>query len=807
VKTEGLFLVEIKDSKTGKEVIKTITDIEIPDTLNEMFADSENIVAKLGERVQQIYFTVGRVKPNGSKRPGLDQQQIMFDFDYVIQDRKEEYVKLFCEHFKLDREKTGIVDSGYGLQFHVMFKTPAVEKDFNECDGFFRTQVRLMELKMQDSGLIDEFIIGGKKQITHIDSSVFRLASLARFPNTINHAPKKERELRRTKLIQGKVEPQADSLKALLQIDLDEELGETKNIRTLKIDTEFVKQNCGLLQFALNNPADLHEKDFFLVVGLLKHCAKTEADGEALCLEFFRELKRVTKSPTLGGYSEKKALEKIIRAKPASYKKIDLHGDWCKNDPGRPRNQHPLQMRSPNFIATQDSGFHRVKENKNGQFTYQPEFEDLRRFFELQHSYISCNEVCWIFNGKFYERFEKDFLKNFAQEHFNPTADTSMVSEFTNLVLRTNLIRPADWEKNTERKTCFNNGVLDIDSGVFTPHDDKKTTKQFLFRSCVPYDYDPQATAPLFDKFMDDVVRGIPEFKQNALEYFGYAIAGEPIWLAQTLLLLGPDGAGGKSTTLDTVKKVVGSGLYSTLSLEDLNDPQARAMLEGKYFNVFGETESSKYMQSKVWKALTTGEEVTIKNVFEKPYSIKSRAKMMFASNHVPKSNDTSDAFFRRWLVIPFTRNFIEEGVVDSFIGKKLEAELPGIFNMLVNAYKRLKARGSFEIGPESRKVFEEFKNEVDPVRGWFYECVEDQGTGEEARASFVSSSDLFANFHQYCRDQNLEFGGKIVTGKAFALKIQKMFKNPKIDRQIRRSGGSGDSKRGYWGLRTKLEN
>lgn len=816
MKTEGAFLFEIKRSRGNKEVIKLI-DIEIPDSLPEMLDQYEDIVEKLGDQKEQIYYTVGKVrrsvdKPNN--REAISQKHLLVDIDHVIQDKKEEYIKIFCAHFDIERAKTGIIDSGYGLQFLIGFKKEAYKKDFDDANSAWRKQVQLLELAFAEHNLIGSFDAWNEKEKcfiqvhTHVDTTPYRPCSLARFPGTVNHAEHKKREARPVRLIQGKVEPQAESLLALMQKNLgsmDEEI-EKSQFQTLKIDGEFVKSNCGFLQHFLNNPKEVHEGDFFLVVGILKHCYPTPEEGEKACLEWFHLLQKESQSPTITSANDHWAMGKIIRALPISYKKIDQLGEWSKSDPGRPKIKHPLQMRSPTFVATRDSGFHRVKEGKNGKFTMLPEYEDLRKFFEGTYSYVSCNEVCWVFNGKFYERFEKDYLRNFAQTHFNPIADTSMVQEFTNLVLRTNLIRPEDWEKNTERKVNFNNGVLDIESGVFTPHDDKKTTKQFLFKSCVPYDYDPAATAPTFDKFMDDVTRGIGEFKQNALEYFGYAIAGEPIWLAQTLLLLGPDGAGGKSTTLDIIKKVVGRGLYSTLSLEDLNDQQARAMLEGKYFNVFGELESSKYLQSKVWKSLTTGEEVTIKNVFEKPYSIKSRAKMMFASNHVPKSNDTSDAFFRRWLVIPFTRNFIEEGIVDPFIGKKLEAELPGIFNMLVEAYKRLKARGSFEIGPESRKVFEEFKNEVDPVRAWFSDRVVDLGSGDDAKEYFTAFADLFADFKQFCADENMEFGARIVTGKAFSQKILKLVKNPSIDRKKTSAGSSGSTVKGFWGLKLKLE-
>ena len=822
-KTEGLFLVEIKESKSGKEIIKNIQDVEIPDSIPELFAKEKEIVAKLGARIQQIYYTVGRVDTSKGGRVGLTQSAYLLDIDYVDQERKDDYIKIVCDYFEVDPAKVGIVDSGYGLQFIFAFKTPAKKEDFDATGDAFQQSKRIIEGRFRDAGLLKNFETHKGTVSTHVDTSVHRLASLARMPGTVNHAEKKNREARTARAINATIQPVAESLTALFKTQSKPE-AKAENKTTVKIlpaetDGEYVLQNCGLLKWALVSPHEIHEKDFFFVVGILKHCGKTEQEGEDLCLKWFREVQKKSPSPTLQSYTEDRALEKIIRAEPATYKKLEAHfgREMFANDPDRAQNAHPLQMHSKTFIVerAKANGFHKITLTKSGNVIKEPDYESLRVFFEEQFPYNSCNEKCWVFNGKFFYKYEDDFLKNFAQTHFNPIADTRMVNEFCNLVLRTNLVSPEFWDNASQGHMNFDNGVLCLKDRGFVPHEANKTMR-YKFRAVLPYAYDPQATAPNFEKFISDVTMGEKEHIQNLLEFFGYAISGDQNWLAQTLLLYGPEGGNGKSTTLEILKEVVGQGFYSSISFDDLANDQKCALLEGKLFNVFDESESSKFLQSKVWKNLTTGGEITVKTIFEKPYTIKNRAKMLFATNHMPKSNDTSKAFFRRWLVIPFERNFIEEGISDPFILDRLRSELPGIVNLLISAYSNLKLRRHFEIGTASEKMVRAFTVGVDPIALWMDEEIEDlyatrkiPETDERWKKEIFNmwqpTSKLFAEFEKFCELENLTMQAKMITHKAFVQRFEQLLKKAPNGRKDRRQ----DEKlrgRGFWGIGEKKD-
>jgi putative DNA primase/helicase len=64
-----------------------------------------------------------------------------------------------------------------------------------------------------------------------------------------------------------------------------------------------------------------------------------------------------------------------------------------------------------------------------------------------------------------------------------------------------------------------------------------------------------------------------------------------------------------------------------------------------------------------------------------------------------PTSRDRTHAFYRRWLIIPFTRTFDGVGTnpaPDKTLRHKLKEELPGIFNRALCGLARLTANEAF---------------------------------------------------------------------------------------------------------------
>jgi len=59
---------------------------------------------------------------------------------------------------------------------------------------------------------------------------------------------------------------------------------------------------------------------------------------------------------------------------------------------------------------------------------------------------------------------------------------------------------------------------------------------------------------------------------------------------------------------------------------------------------------------------LTGGDKIGFEKKNKDPFDDYNYAKMIIASNSLPISQDTSDGFYRRWLIVDFPNEF-EEGI------------------------------------------------------------------------------------------------------------------------------------------------
>src|ERR1019366_5040009 len=100
------------------------------------------------------------------------------------------------------------------------------------------------------------------------------------------------------------------------------------------------------------------------------------------------------------------------------------------------------------------------------------------------------------------------------------------------------------------------------------------------------------------------------------------------------------------------------------------------------------------------------------------PYS-----RLVFSANHLPKSQDASPAFFRRWFVVPFERTFADSDP-DTITSDKLDAslsdpaELSGVLNKALEALAAIRVRG-FSKNDSTNRATDEFRQATDPLAVW----------------------------------------------------------------------------------------
>lgn len=266
------------------------------------------------------------------------------------------------------------------------------------------------------------------------------------------------------------------------------------------------------------------------------------------------------------------------------------------------------------------------------------------------------------------------------------------------------------------------NGVLDVfrtetfrDAHVWNVHEDtinvlngELTLTPEGWRLCpherenyrttqLPVAYDPGADSPRFRQFLEEIFRGDadgPEKARALLEMIGYSLMSHARY--ERFILLVGNGANGKSVLLAVIRLLVGPANCAAVQPSQFGNQFQRAHLNHKLANIVSELKEGAELEDDALKAIVSGEPTTVSHKFKDPFVMMPFATCWFGTNHLPHTNDFSDAMFRRALVVPFNRQFKPGVDADPHLKDKLAAELPGILNMALAAYADAMNRGTF---------------------------------------------------------------------------------------------------------------
>lgn len=709
------------------------------DSLQELFSNLAKYIDKIpADERWNCFYTLANCTPK--KRDFQSQSILPFDIDGIDQTKVTEYIEVTCATLGVRREEIGIVSSGNGLHFLIGLLTPIVDKKFFD-------QTRDHYKALLDS-LAKAYLSRGL-QFDKVDPSIYDARRIFRLPGTVNRKPNKADRV--ATIINGTIKPIAFDItlaSGIPTVHKDEQLSKEFMRKFPKVDNAAIFEGCGFIKGARENPSELDEPALYAALSIVGRME----NGDKVAEEIFSPRFGVR---THGGTLEdlQMKLEQSMNASgPRTCKSISRLSPACQGCPHFKAESSPITLRSADKIQTEDTGFHDLILNPTtGKMSAKPNFEDLRRYFEREHTYRSHDKLVWIYNGTHYSEMSNEEVMNFAQTNFDPYANAKMRHEFLELVQVTNLVDQETWGRDTFGKINMQNGILDLQSMELMPH-----SSNYGFKYVLPYAYDPKSKAPRFEKFLDEVCEKKQTLKDTLLEFGGYALAGAHCIFQKALVLEG-EGSNGKSTFIDTLKAVAGEKSFSTLAFKDLDHTERRSGLDGKLFNITEET-PNKLFDTTSFKNLISGGHIPMRKLYKNAYEMRNKTKLIFSCNEMPSTSDTSKGFFRRFLIIPFRASFSRVAKnVDVNIQDKLNQELPGILNLFLSGYQRLIKQNDFSKIEENDDDIREYREATDPVVLWYREEVKDLGDDALSRDHYVTCQDLFQSFKNWCEKNGFE--------------------------------------------------
>jgi putative DNA primase/helicase len=299
----------------------------------------------------------------------------------------------------------------------------------------------------------------------------------------------------------------------------------------------------------------------------------------------------------------------------------------------------------------------------------------------------------------------------------------------------------ADYDRDPFLLTVAN-GTLDLRSGKLRSFDSRD-----LITHYVDIPYIPDAKAPRWEAFLDEVFAGdkrLIKFVQGAT---GYSLTGDT--REQCLLILYGGGANGKSTFLEMILKLVGTyGAITSFStfLVHQNPGTPRndiARLHGARLVKATESQKQALLDEAVVKEITGNDTLAARFLFKEFFEFRPQFKIWLATNHRPAIRGTDDAIWRRIRLIPFNQQFTGKQR-DPRLRDKLEAELPGILAWAVRGCLEWQRVG-LGMAPVVEKATLAYRRESDH----FGRFLADRCTTRPADQ--VSGKELFDAYVEWC--------------------------------------------------------
>lgn len=353
----------------------------------------------------------------------------------------------------------------------------------------------------------------------------------------------------------------------------------------------------------------------------------------------------------------------------------------------------------------------------------------------------------WQFTGKVFEPVDPTEIDADSVKIIGGRARRSNLGDVRHL-LAVDAFQPAvffDWAE-FRNFIHVQNGALDVPPLTLHPHNAK-----YRARNLLPVDYDPKATCPRFSAALVQWLPDDPGARDSLVEWLGYCLV--PDTTQERALFLVGEGANGKGRYIRVLENLLGKANVAGLPLSSLRADRTfpTAALVGKLVNIAPESELSADLDEGWLKSLISGDTLEIERKGRDPFPFRNVARFIIQSNNPPHINDKSNGWWRRLIVVRFSRTFVE-GERDTELDFKLAQELPGILNLALAGLHRLAERGRFEITPAMAADLDSYRKECNPLATWRDECLVEHEPDWAGRPVWLSCATAYDDYRTWCK-------------------------------------------------------
>lgn len=381
----------------------------------------------------------------------------------------------------------------------------------------------------------------------------------------------------------------------------------------------------------------------------------------------------------------------------------------------------------------------------------------------------------WYFNGKIYERIEESSVSMaYDMLMMKLGIATMMTNDTFKKKYFLNVIKGYCPLKVRNDVIAFSNRIVDLRKGPNEKYQHSWSPRWHVI-DYHPYPFDPKATAPLFMKFLNEV---LPDKRQRDIlqMFLGLGLiqsndtfnktTGSPRGTTEICLILLGSGANGKSVLFNIITALFGkqhitSVDYDTITSDGDEGLRGRAMIRSAIFNWSSDSDPRKFgkKNNAVFKQICSGEPYQYRLLGKDIMTAERCPYLIFSFNELPTLAEATGGFMRRLQFVNFDVTIPRYKQDPALAQKIIENDLPGVFNWVMRGAREIRRR-KFQFPSSDMSL----KNKVkaflptNPVFSWKLAYgIRGEGTNVLEVPTIVSADLLYLCFTKFCENNNVD--------------------------------------------------
>lgn len=368
--------------------------------------------------------------------------------------------------------------------------------------------------------------------------------------------------------------------------------------------------------------------------------------------------------------------------------------------------------------------------------------EKLAKRIIQEKQIITCNEDCYIYNGKCYEKIEDVAVERIIHGDYNIGMKQKNRRECLQFIKLKSYIPffklNDDWNQIT-----FRNGVLNLSTMALNAHN--PSLYNTIYIDC---NYHENAIySPAIDNFFNTLSGEDDALKTLLYEVVGCCLIRKNLF-SKFFICCG-QGSTGKSSYLRLIKNLIGQQNASFLSINDLEKDFGPIDLYNKLVNL-GDDVPYYLKETATLKKLVTGEEFLADRKHKTAVSFENFATLIFTTNELPAVSDKSTGFYRRLMIIELNNRIKNPDIF--FFDRLTDADYEYLLSKSISAIKEAIKRGKLTDYEGMEAKMERYRREQSAVLTYIYDMKIDRDSLIKKPCMAV-----YKEFEQYCRDVGMK--------------------------------------------------